>query len=72
MWIDLAELIANESEVCKSLQAIGAVVLTQHAKTALKRQVEETNTIGEALVATQPGYVSPTLYVHPNGDVTDD
>lgn len=70
IWINLTEFRADENTAYNKLQKIGVTILTTAPKNEFKRLVEAVTEFSEALVATQPGFVSPTIYVHPNGDIT--
>ena len=70
VWISLSELRSDENTVFDRLQRIGTTILTTAPKNAFKKMIEAVSDFQDALVATQPGFVSPKIYVHPNGDVT--
>ncbi|MBB4305029.1 hypothetical protein GGD81_004095 [Rhodobium orientis] len=69
LWIPVAELASDEKAVFCRISECVAPILTVSNRNALKKKIEAISEFENALVATQPGWVMPNVYVHPNGDV---
>lgn len=68
-WVALSEMVQDEKRVFVELSAMGISLVTSQAKTDLKQKLQNYPKPDSAIVATQPGWVTDLVYVHPNGEV---
>jgi len=68
-WIALTEVALARSTAFGALSSAGMPLISSKAQAALISKLENHPTPKSAIVATQPGWVSDTIYVHPNGEV---
>lgn len=68
-WLNLSNFMDDEKIGFSSLSDIGLIMLTTKPKNDFKKQLEAITNFEEAVIATQPGFVTPSIYVFPNGEV---
>lgn len=66
-WISGARFEGGENAVFRELAEVGIEFFTPQSKNQLRNELQAYNEYGNATVATQPGWVRPTLYVYPDG-----
>jgi hypothetical protein len=73
VWISQTELLNNEKEtIIRIAEQLSVKIVTTQVKNKLKDLIQNStvNQIEESFVATQQGYLTPEVYVHANGDIT--
>lgn len=69
VWISASSLVANEANSFSRINDAGILLVSPSEKARLRNEIQARREFRSAVVATQPGWVSNQIYVHPNGDV---
>lgn len=70
-WIALDDLHNNEKKTIANIaNHLSVPLLTSPKKNELKQLIESQIEYDKGYVATQQGYLTPEIYVHANGDIT--
>lgn len=67
-WFSISELIASEQKVFDKLSGADVTLLTTRSRNSFKAQVESPQRYRKALVATNPGWLGTSAFLH--GDAT--
>ncbi len=69
VWIDMSDFFDDEKAAFKKIAKTGVPALTASSKNAVRAAIEAHEYFEKGVVATQPGWLSGSIYVHPNGEV---